>query len=298
VAVLAALGLAGWLGGKRAGSAALGGLCLLAVLAESWVAPYPLSPPDTPAYYAQLAAEPGSGAVLNLPMNYDRPGYLLYQTVHRRPLTVAYISRDDPRTLTERAPLLQHFRHLGPDILDVDPAQVGPTVLADLGVSHVVLDRYKMPGGPERDYTTALAQAIFAGQTPVYEDERITVYTVTPPAQPAAYLVLGPMHWGPLRDEDGMHSRRLEGPAELALRHVSAGAALQLIYRSAPGATLEIRGPDGQTVLAVLSPAETAQTVVLPLAELVAAGKLPAVPETLVLVPSGEVEILGLAVEL
>ena len=103
-------------------------------------------------------------AVLNLPMNYDRPGYLLYQTVHGKPLTVAYISRDDPRTLTERMPVLQHFRHLGPDILDVDPAAVGPTVLADLGVGTVVLDRYKMPGGDERTYTERLGGQSFPGR--------------------------------------------------------------------------------------------------------------------------------------
>ena len=85
---------------------------IIFLLFEYWVAPYPLSPPDTPAYYATLAADPDPRAVLNLPMNYDRPGYLLYQTVHGKPLTVAYISRNDPRTLTERVPVLQHFRHL------------------------------------------------------------------------------------------------------------------------------------------------------------------------------------------
>ena len=63
-------------------------------------------------------------------MNYDRPGYLLYQTVHGKPLTVAYISRDDPRTLTARVPVLQHLRHLGPDIIDVDPVRVAPTIFA------------------------------------------------------------------------------------------------------------------------------------------------------------------------
>ncbi|MBP9074808.1 MAG: hypothetical protein KBG20_21040, partial [Caldilineaceae bacterium] len=125
------------------------------ILAEFWVAPFPVSPPDTPGFYAQLAQEPGNAAVLNLPMNYDRPGYLLYQTVHKKPLTVAYISRDDPRTLTERVPGLQHLRHLGPDILTIDPDQLGQvslTVLSDLGVGWVVLDRYKMPGGLERTY--------------------------------------------------------------------------------------------------------------------------------------------------
>ncbi len=97
-------------------AALVAGLAIVGMLAEYWVAPYPLSPPDTPGYYATLADDPDPRAVLNLPMNYDRPGYLLYQTVHHKPLTVAYISRDDPRTLTTRVPVLQQFRHLGPDI--------------------------------------------------------------------------------------------------------------------------------------------------------------------------------------
>ncbi len=177
VAVLAGMGLAALLTRLQAAQTpqtqgrrtvlAVALLCLGLVLAEYWVAPYPMSAPDTPDWYATLAETPESGAVLNLPMNYDRPGYLLHQTVHQRPLTVAYISRDDPRTLTERAPVLQHFRHLGPDILAADPAALGTSVLADLDVEYVVLDRYKMPGGLEREYTTALATEIFAGQAPL-----------------------------------------------------------------------------------------------------------------------------------
>lgn len=135
--------------------------------------PYPLSPPDTPGFYHDLRklsedeTEP-SKSVLNLPMNFDRPGYLLYQTVHRQPLTVTYISRDDPRTFTERVPVLTHFRHLGSDILDFDPAIVGQTVLNDLKVAYVILDHHKMPGGKERDYTTSIAEAIFAEQAIPY----------------------------------------------------------------------------------------------------------------------------------
>ncbi len=97
VAVLAGMGLSWWLHKVRSQLALVAGVAVLGlVLAESWVAPYPMSPPDTPSYYKTLAQQPESGAVLNLPMNYDRPGYLLYQTVHQHPLTVAYISRDRP----------------------------------------------------------------------------------------------------------------------------------------------------------------------------------------------------------
>lgn len=246
VAVLAGIGLALAAArlGRRAGVAlAVGALGV--VLAESWVAPYPMSPPDTPAFYATLAEQPGRGAVLNLPMNYDRPGYLLYQTVHQRPLTVAYISRDDPRTLTERVPLLQHWRHLGPDILADDPAAVGRTALADLGVEWVVLDRYKMPGGDERTVTEAIAAAVLGDSAPVYADERITVYQLTPPAARTPYLQLGPLHWGP-RQEEGSRRWRMVGaePAELTVVHGDAASQVMLRYRSTTAA--QVRGEAGQ----------------------------------------------------
>ena len=218
-------------------------LALAVVLAEYWVAPYPLSNPDTPAFYADLAAAAGDGAVLNLPMNYDRPGYLLYQTVHGRPLTVAYISRDDPRTLTERVPVLQQFRHLGPDIVGDDPAYAGMTVLNDLGVEFVVLDRYKMPGGKEREFTEALARSIFAGDRPAYEDERLTVYRVRPVEDRTPYIELGPLNWGAFASGDGDKpaSRSVgDGPACMTVRHAAGAVALAVDYRTELDAEAEL----------------------------------------------------------
>jgi hypothetical protein len=190
---------------------ALPGLALLLVLFEFLPAPYPMSPPDTPGWYKTLAQDERPGAVLNLPANWDRPGYLLYQTEHGKPLSAGYISRDDPRTLIERAPVLQHFRRLGPDIVDIDLAQQGQQVLEDLGVRWVVLDRYKMPGGPEREVTEALAKGIFAGQAPAYEDDRLTVYDVTPGTGAGPYVTLG-SGWGPFDPET--RSREVIGTAE------------------------------------------------------------------------------------
>ena len=244
-------------------------IVIILILAEFWVAPFPISPPDTPDFYAQLAQEPGSAAVLNLPMNYDRPGYLLYQTVHDKPLTVAYISRDDPRTLTERVPGLQHFRHLGPDILDIDPAdlgQVGLTVLADLGVGWVVLDRYKMPGGLEREYTESLAGAIFTGVAPLYEDDRITAYVVHPPEDPQPYVALGALNWGPLMSNDESPATRalLDGPAQLDLHHLPPGAGIEIRYRTEPGVGADV-GTPAEEIIARLPPAATAKTLSLPI---------------------------------
>jgi hypothetical protein len=221
VAVLAASGLQWLIVRFRFGwIAALAALAL--VLFEFLPVPYPMSPPDTPAWYEELAGLPGRDAVLNLPMNWDRPGYLLYQTVHGKPLTTAYISRDDPRTLVERTPVLQHFRHLGPDIIAFDLASQGLQVLNDLGVGWVVLDRYKMPGGEERSVTEAVAARILGDQQPAYEDERITVYTVTPTEPIGAYLILGE-GWGPLEFEP--RSRTFTDVTSVIVRSPEPGEA-------------------------------------------------------------------------
>ncbi len=128
---------------------------------------------------------------------------------------------------------MQHWRHLGPDIIDVDPTQVGMTVLHDLGVQTVVIDRYKMPGGNEREYTESVANALFAGQTATFADERITVYSVTSPEAPQPYLQLGPLNWGKLTEADGVSYRAVgDGPAEVLLRHTQRGAQVVIAYQS------------------------------------------------------------------
>ena len=180
LSILAALGLEALM--RKPRRRWIPAVALALVLFEFFPAPYPMSPPDTPAWYETLASDTRPGAVLNLPVNWDRPWYLLYQSVHHKPLTAAYISREDPRTLVDRSPVLRYFRQLGQDGGNFDLGRDGQKALAELGIRWVVLDRYKMPGGPERDVTEAGARQIFGDQPPVYQDERITVYEVSEPA--------------------------------------------------------------------------------------------------------------------
>ncbi len=204
--------------------------------------------------------------------------------MHGKPLTVAYISRDDPRTLTERAPVLQHFRHLGPDILDLDPAKVGMTVLEDLGVGTVVLDRYKMPGGLERTYTEALAEQIFAAEQPTFVDERLTVYKVPADVSPEPYLLLGAENWGPLQqDEESESYRALFGPAEVLIAHATPETDLHLRYRTTGETGLRIEAPDGTLLVDPLPAARDGMAVILDLYGLVAINGQ--VPERIVLAP-------------
>jgi hypothetical protein len=190
---------------SRGGALAAGAGLVLLVLLDFSPIPYPISPPDTPEFYRELAADPRGGAVMNLPMDWDRPGYLLYQTVHRKPLTAAYITRTDPRTLPGRVPVINRFRHLGEDINRVeDPAAWAPTLFEFMDIRWVVLDRYKMPPGPVRDFNEALAKTLFGGQTPLYEDDRLTVYEAPrAPASPRPFIEIGwdfgPLEPGPVR---------------------------------------------------------------------------------------------------
>ena len=252
--VLAGLGLAELMGRSwGAWRKLLPALAVGLVCFEFWSVPYPMSPPDTPAFYHQLAEEPGQFAVLNLPVNWDRPGYLLYQTVHGKPLTAGYISRDDPRTLVYRAPVLQEFRFLGRDILCDDVRRLGPSVLSWMGIRYVVLDRYKMPGGAEREVTTALAEEIFAGIRPVYEDERLTVYQAEPPAEPQPFAVLGE-GWGPRREEDGQVWREIAGRALLEVQSWGRpGVRLTIAAGSDGSAGLIVRAADGKETRVSLS---------------------------------------------
>ncbi|MCX7852362.1 MAG: hypothetical protein N2383_06215 [Caldilineales bacterium] len=218
------------------------GLALALVVFEYAAVPYPISPPDTPAWYHELARDPRPGAVLNLPMTWDRPNYLLFQTVHGKPLTAGYITRTDPRTYPERLPVLSDFRHGGPDINAVDVARYAAAVFAFADIRWVVVDRYQMPGGEERRHTEALVRAIFAGHNPVYEDERITVYETRPPSEPLPFIELG-YDWGPRQPGP---VRRLRREATFIV-HSPATAAYDLVVSPA-GVDLLLYDQTGQPV--------------------------------------------------
>jgi len=216
-------------------------LCAGLIVLEFFTAPYPLSPPDTPAWYSTLQSEPGQGAVLNLPMNWDRPGYLLYQTVHERPLTVAYISRNDPRTMVERSPVLQNLRHLGPDVIVHDLATIAPSVLEYLDVEFIVLDGYKMPeGSDERRLTTEIVQEMLGPQPPEFRDDRLIVYRTEVPEDRQPFIILGE-GWGGREMVDGRPWRSIASDATILINSPDERTlALSLDVRAEAGGDLSL----------------------------------------------------------
>ena len=220
---------------------------LLLVLLDFSPIPYPLSPPDTPAFYHQLAQNPASGAVMNLPMNWDRPGYLLYQTVHAKPLTAGYITRTDPRTLPGRVPVIHRFRYLDRDINWVDdPAAWAPTLFQFMDIRWVVLDDYKMPPGPTRTYTHALVQTIFQNQAPLYQDDRLTVYQAPPPPTiPLPFVEIG-WDFGPLQPGPW---RAVEDRATIILHVPQPGTYTLTITPTQSSATWQLLDDQGHPLM-------------------------------------------------
>src|SRR6185295_3150161 len=90
----------------------------LLVCLEFLAVPYPISLIDTPSFYFDLAKQPEDFTIVELPMNWDRPTPMLYQTVHGKRLLTAYTSRDNPLELAWRTPVFQQWRYLGSDIID------------------------------------------------------------------------------------------------------------------------------------------------------------------------------------
>jgi hypothetical protein len=115
-----------------------------------------------------------------------------------------------------------------------------------------------------------LARAIFAGQSPVYEDERITAYQVKPVQGREPYLALGPLNWGPLTAEAGAPAYRTVtgSPATLTVHHLAAPARLRMHYRTAGDGSLRGTSGAGKLLLAELPAAPDGGEVVIDLAPL------------------------------
>ena len=221
LAVLTGLGvrwLEGW-GRRWAGGWVVGGVAGTLICFEFLAVPYPMTAVEVPSFYQQVAQEPGDFVLMELPMNWDRPVYMLNQVYHGKKVIAAYFGKPNPLSIVEKTPVLQHFRFLGPDIIAQDIAEIGPSVLASFNVRYVILDLYQMPvekGGGEREVTLRLAKEVLGETAPFYRDERLIVYRMEEPAAPRPFLRLG-QNWG---------RRRME--AESPVRQIKQGAAIHI----------------------------------------------------------------------
>jgi hypothetical protein len=186
------------------------------VCCEFLPAPYPLSPVEVPPCYQALAEDAEEYAILELPMNWDRPAHLLYQTVHRKPIVAGYVTRPNPLSRIERVPILQHFRLLERDIIVQDLGDVAAEVFEYLGIRYAILHDYMLPPGREREAVFGLVEEVFGEAQPVCQDGLVTVYRVAGEDGDDPFLILGD-EWGNRYDEDGGPARRLGREASCAI---------------------------------------------------------------------------------
>jgi hypothetical protein len=191
---------------------ALGLICF-----EFLVVPFQMSQIDTPEFFYTLGRDQTDYNIAALPMNWDRPSPLLYQTVHHKGLLTAYTSRQNPLDLSWRTPVFQQWRALGDDIIAADLAAVAPTILHDFNVRYVILDYYQMPPGSEREGTEKWVMAALPNAAPVYDDGRLKVFESPPFNDRRSYLQLDE-GWGPLETvASGQPGRWIEKEATLRL---------------------------------------------------------------------------------
>jgi hypothetical protein len=202
-----------------------------------------MSEPETQPFHYQLAREPGAFSVVDIPLDWDRPANLLYQTVHEKPTVSGYTSRTNPVSPAWRTPVLQTFRYLGPDINVGDPRALAPTVLTDLDVRYIIIHKLDLPPGDYREATLDLANDVFDGWTVIVDDDWLKVFEVPQYHDPVPYLVLGE-GWAPREWHNNSPIRAMAAPvATLLVRlPVPQTVRLELNAHSLNGpASLEIR---------------------------------------------------------
>jgi hypothetical protein len=209
LSVLAALGLQSAIRRLPATKGRIVALAAVALVCFEFLpAPYPLSEVEVPPFYQSLAADESEYAILELPMNWDRPAHLLYQTVHHKPIVTGYVTRPESASLVERVPVLQHFRFLERDIIAQDPRDVSGEVFEYLNIRYMILHQYMLPPGREREAVFALTEEILGERQPVYEDGLIIVYDVSGEDGDDPFLILGE-GWGVRQDRDDNPAREL-----------------------------------------------------------------------------------------
>ncbi len=170
----------------------LAAVVMVLAFAECWPRGWAqLALPPVPRFYTELAAQNEDFAVLDLPhgwQGHNAPGsaYMYFQTVHRKPIAWAYLSRFYVRFPVDGLDSLWNA--------NVTDQRATRARLLALGYRYVVWHKHTelfnggrvavgADGVPRRDPTPATTNTFireaFAGDTPVRDDELTTVYRVS-----------------------------------------------------------------------------------------------------------------------
>jgi hypothetical protein len=182
ICVLAAYGAAGLLARTRWLAARRGALvgCLLGglILVEYLAVPVPLQDASSSRpYYSRLADEQGDFAVLNLPIDpLKAKVYMLNQVSHGRPILQGHLSRvpADAFTFIDNDPWLRVVRQaqeMPPALSDVSRQLAN---LNNENIRYIIIHKWLVGADRVAHWRGYLAI------DPLYEDERVVVYSTSP----------------------------------------------------------------------------------------------------------------------
>ena len=178
--MLAAWGVTALLHQQHSGrkSALLIGVVGVLILGEYCLVPYHTARPVTPAWYDQLAREPGRFAILDLPMHPRRSDkqFMLYQIAHGKPLVEGHVSRlpREAFDFLDSTPFLSKLRQ--DNVMDLTLVDVTHQLrpLAEVDVRYIIL--HKGFGSLEQ----LAAWQDWLTFEPHYEDADLVVYRTEP----------------------------------------------------------------------------------------------------------------------
>lgn len=154
------------------------GVLALLILGEYWVLPYRMTAVETPAWYSQLAAEPGDFGILGLPMSPRLADkfYMHYQITHGKALVEGHVSRPPQEAFaflhsSEFLRRLSTANEMDPTIGDVTHQL---RTLADAKVRYLVLHKKLATAEQLASWRAWLVYA------PHYEDDDVVVYRTAP----------------------------------------------------------------------------------------------------------------------
>jgi hypothetical protein len=172
-------------------------LVVALLLGETWPRPWPQQvPPPVPAFYARIAEDADRYAVLDLPVGAwvasHGSAYQYYQLTHHKPIAWGYLSRPYVDYPIEGLDAL--FQPGAPDAIGTRER------LVELGYRYVVWHkRHEELFGDRRPeivgegryrssgidaHTDPFVARAFAGETPVADDDLVTVYRLDPIDRP------------------------------------------------------------------------------------------------------------------
>ena len=201
LAVSAAFGLSWLMERAPQRATAIAVAAMLLVLLEVWPRPWPqevLQP--VPEFYGQIAADDGRYGVFDLPVKPTEEGwfagyasyYQRYQMVHHKGIASGYLART--YDIHPMFPcVIPELRAPEPRVLvDGEPADCAANILYDLAYfNYRYVVYHKTDLDPDSIGLWGRAQArrflvtYFGGQTPLVDDDLVTVYAV-PPLREAA----------------------------------------------------------------------------------------------------------------